>query len=156
MRSNGSVRICRVSNMRSCAPLPSIRTPKCIFAYQIAKKALFACIFSHIYPVVFFSVCAYCGLVFSRRTKVLKFQRFQIYVQSPAFYPIFPFFAFSHYLEFFTRSRLQNLHLVCFYTFRSPSDPFCFRMKTKRHPFLFTGPPEKRKLFGGKEQQRSA
>ncbi len=36
------------------------------------------------------------------------------------------------------------------------SNPSCFRMKTNRHPPLFIGVPEKRELFGEKEQQRSA
>ena len=81
------------------------------------KKPCLACIFSHIFPFVLFAECTSFKLLVSCKIKTLKFQGFQLYTQSPTFYPAFLFFALSHYLAFFTRGSLKKGHLVCLYTF---------------------------------------
>lgn len=81
------------------------------------KKPCLACIFSHIFPFALFAKCTSFKLLVSCKIKTLKFQGFQLYTQSPTFYPVFLFFAFSHYLAFFTRGSLKKGHLVCLYTF---------------------------------------
>ena len=81
------------------------------------KKPCLACIFSHIFPFVLFAECTSFKLLVPCKIKTLKFQGFQLYTQSPTFYPVFLFFAFSHYLAFFTRGSLKKGHLVCLYTF---------------------------------------
>ena len=81
------------------------------------KRPCPACIFSHIFPPALFAEFTSFKLLVSCKIKTLKFQGFQLYAQSPAFCPVFLFFAFSHYLSLFTRGNLKNVHLVCLYTF---------------------------------------
>ena len=75
------------------------------------KKPCLACIFSHIFPLTLFAEPTPFKLLVSCKIKTLKFQRFQIYVQSPAFYPVFLFFSFSHYLELFLHAAASKMSI---------------------------------------------
>ena len=101
----------------ACAPVRLSVRQNVYLHTKVRKKPCPACIFSHIFPLSLFAEPTPFKLLVSCKIKTLKFQRFQLYAQSPAFTPVFLVFAFSHYLALFTRDSLKNVHLVCLYTF---------------------------------------